>query len=167
MTYAELYLPTLSSPIFFSSCWCTTLYTKHARLTFCLIHNIYTDMYLSSYYISIQHILLFLDTICECVRSNSNFHPQNQDVDFDMLEMFFSFQCAKYEKNRWLNTKLFKKRDVIALKRQYVYSALLWHTVYCCVIQWLVTSDESYGTQNGPGHPVNEWGWLSRRLGVP
>ena len=115
MTYAELYLPTLSSPIFSSSCWCTTLYTKHARLTFCLIHNIYTDMYLSSYYISIQHILLFLDTICECVRSNSNFHPQNQDVDFDMLEMFFSFQCAKYEKNRWLNTKLLKRRDSVLL----------------------------------------------------
>ena len=110
MTYAELYLPTLSSPIFSSSCWCTTLYTKHARLTFCLIHNIYTDMYLSSYYISIQHILLFLDTICECVRSNSNFHPQNQDVDFNMLEMFFSVQCAKYDKNRRLNTKLKKKR---------------------------------------------------------
>ena len=109
MTYAELYLPTLSSPIFSSSCWCTTLYTKHARLTFCLIHNIYTDMYLSSYYISIQHILLFLDTICECVRSNSNFHPQNQDVDFDMLKMLFSFQCAKYDKNRRLNTKLKKK----------------------------------------------------------
>ena len=25
----------------------------------------------------------------ECVRSNINFHPRNQDVDFDMLEMFF------------------------------------------------------------------------------
>ena len=28
--------------------------------------------------------------ICECVRSNINFHPGNQDVDFDMLEIFFS-----------------------------------------------------------------------------
>ena len=56
--------------------------------------------------------------LCECVRSNINFHPQNQDVDFDLLEMFFSFQCTKYDKNAWLNTKLFKKRDVIALKRQ-------------------------------------------------
>ena len=60
--------------------------------------------------------------ICECVRSNINFHPQNQDVDFDLLEMFFfSFQCTKYDKNRWLNTKLLKKerkRDVIAPKRQ-------------------------------------------------
>ena len=54
-----------------------------------------------------------------------------------------------------------KKRDVIALKRQYVYSALLWHTVYYCV-----TSDESDGTQNYPGHPTNEWGWLPRRLGA-
>ena len=42
-----------------------------------------------------------------------------------MLEMFFSFQYTKYDENRWLNTKLFKKRDVNALKRQNVYSALL------------------------------------------
>ena len=40
-------------------------------------------------------------------------------------------------------------------------------SVYCCVIQWLVTSDGSDGTQNDPGHPDNEWGWLSRRLGGP
>ena len=50
----------------------------------------------------------------ECVRSNINFHPRNQDVEFDLLEMFFSFQCTKYDENRWLNTKLFKKRDVTA-----------------------------------------------------
>ena len=31
-------------------------------------------------------------SICECVRSIINFHPRNQDVDFDMLEMFISFQ---------------------------------------------------------------------------
>ena len=31
-------------------------------------------------------------------------------------------------------------------------------TVYCCVIQRLVTSDGSDGTQNDPGHPDNEWG---------
>ena len=30
-------------------------------------------------------------------------------------------------------------------------------TVYCCVIQQLVTSDGSDGTQNDPGHPENEW----------
>ena len=47
--------------------------------------------------------------------------------------------------------------DVIALKRQYVLSALLWHTLYCCVKQQLVTSDGSDGTQNDPGHPENEW----------
>ena len=40
-------------------------------------------------------------------------------------------------------------------------------TVYCCVIQRLVTSDGSDGTQNDPGHPENEWEWLSRRLGGP
>ena len=55
-------------------------------------------------------------------RSIINFHPRNQDVHFDMLEMF---QCTKYNENRWLNTKHFKKRDVIALKKQYVYSTLL------------------------------------------
>ena len=44
--------------------------------------------------------------IYECVRSIINFHPRNQDVDFDMFEMFFSFQCK---------TKL-KKRDVVAPK---------------------------------------------------
>ena len=35
------------------------------------------------------------------------------------------------------------------------------------VIQQLVTSDGSDGTQNDPGHPENEWEWLSRRLGGP
>ena len=35
---------------------------------------------------------------------------RNQDVDFGMLEMIFTFQCTKYEKNRWLNTKLLKKK---------------------------------------------------------
>ena len=38
--------------------------------------------------------------------------------------------------------------------------------MYCCIIQRLVTSDGSDGTQNDPGHPENEWEWLSRRLGV-
>ena len=86
--------------------------------------------------------------ISECVRSIINFHPRSQDVDFNLLEMFFSFQCIKYDENRWPNTKLFKKRDVIALKRQYIYCALVWHTVYCCVIRRLVTSAGSDGTQN-------------------
>ena len=45
-------------------------------------------------------------------------------------------------------TLFFKKRDVIALKRQYIYCALLWHNVYCCVIRRLVTSAGSDGTQN-------------------
>ena len=40
-------------------------------------------------------------------------------------------------------------------------------TVYCCVIQRLVTSNWSDWTQNDPGHPDNEWGWLLRRLGGP
>ena len=34
--------------------------------------------------------------------------------------------------------------------------------MYCCVIQRLVTSDGSDGTQNDPGHPENEW-WESGR----
>ena len=86
--------------------------------------------------------------ISECVRSIINFHPRSQDVDFNLLEMFFSFQCIKYDENRWPNTKLFKKRDVIALKRQYIYCALVWHTVFCCVIRRLVTSAGSDETQN-------------------
>ena len=91
--------------------------------------------------------------VCECVRSNISFRPRNQDVDFDLLKMSFSFPWAKYDENRWLNIKLVfkKKRDIIAANRQCVYFALLWHTVYCCVIQWLVTSDGSDGTQNDPG----------------
>ena len=49
--------------------------------------------------------------ICECVRSIINFHPRNQDVDFDMLEMFFSFQCTINDENRWLNKEKFLKGD--------------------------------------------------------
>ena len=26
--------------------------------------------------------------ICECVKSNINFHPRNQDVYYDMFEMY-------------------------------------------------------------------------------
>ena len=29
--------------------------------------------------------------VCECVRSIINFHTRNQDIDFDMLEMFLAF----------------------------------------------------------------------------
>ena len=38
-------------------------------------------------------------SICECVRSIINFHPRNQDVDFDMLEIFVSFQCTECDEN--------------------------------------------------------------------
>ena len=84
------------------------------------------------------------------------------------LKMFFSFQFT----NKWLNTIFFQKekkqrKSPKTFKRQYVYSTILWHTVYCCIVQRLVTSDGSDGTQNDPGHPDNEWGWLSRRLGGP
>ena len=66
--------------------------------------------------------------LSEYVKSIINFHPRNQNVDFDgnSLEMSFSFQCTIYDKGRWLNTKLFKKRDVIGQKRQYVYCAQLY-----------------------------------------
>ena len=47
-----------------------------------------------------------------------------------------------------------QRRDIIALKRQYVYSALLCDE-----------SLRSDGTQNDPGYPGNELVWLSRRLG--
>ena len=89
--------------------------------------------------------------ICECVRSNRSFHPHDQDVDFDILEMFFSFQCAKHEENRWLNTNFSKKKTIRLF-------CTIVTTVYCCVMQRLVTSDGSDGTQNDPGHPDNEWG---------
>ena len=74
--------------------------------------------------------------VCECVRSNSNFHPRNQDVDFDMLEMLFSFQCAKYDKNRWLNWSL--RMGQMGPKM-------------------------TPGTLKMNG---NEWGWHSRRSGA-
>ena len=50
---------------------------------------------------------------------------QNPPVDFGMLAMFFSFQCTKYDEDRWLNTKLFKKRDVRPKK----YNTSILH--YC------------------------------------
>ena len=62
-------------------------------------------------HLNIRRIQFLLESIHECVRSNSNFHPRNQDVDFGMLGMFFSFQCTKYDEYIWLNTIFFKKRD--------------------------------------------------------
>ena len=106
--------------------------------------------------------------ICECVRSVINFHPQKEDVYIDILEMFFRcfFNLLNMTRTDGWIQNFSKMRDVTALKRQYVCSALIWHTVYCCVIQRLVTSDGSDVTRNDPGHPDNEWGWLSRHIGV-
>ena len=68
--------------------------------------------------------------------------------------MFFQF--AKYDENRWLNTKLFKNERRNSPKKTIRLSCTnVTYCVYCCVIQQLVTSD---GTQNDPGHPDNEWG---------
>ena len=65
-------------------------------------------------HLNFNKILRCLQFLSEYVRSNINFHQRNQEVDLDMLEMFFSFQCPKYDESGWLNVKLFKKRDVIA-----------------------------------------------------
>ena len=71
--------------------------------------------------------------ICECVRSIINFHPRNQDVDFNMLEMFFSFQCAKYDEKRWLNTKLFKKKRRNSPKKTIcLFCTIVTHSVLLC-----------------------------------
>jgi len=118
--------------------------------------------------------------IIERLRSRKNSIRTSQDLDLNKWKSQINHKLSPTKPRcwfwfvgnflafkRWLKTKLFKKRDVIALKRQYVCSALFWHTVYWCVIQRLVTSDGSNGTQNDPGHPDNEWGWRSRRLGGP
>ena len=84
------------------------------------------------------------------------------DVDFEMLEIFFSFQCTKYEENRWLITNLSKKRDA---KRKYVFSALFWHTVHTWIVhfgwvrwdpkwpwvpcQWLGITFQAFGGPSG------------------
>ena len=66
------------------------------------------------------------------------FTYRNQDVDFNMLKMFFSFHCIKYGENRWLNKKLSKKKrrnspiKTIRLFCTFVtLSVLLCHTAIC------------------------------------
>ena len=84
--------------------------------------------------------------ICECVRSIINFHPRNQDVDFNMLEIFFSFQCTSYDENRWLNTKL-KKKD-----RHYSPKKTI--RLFCTIVRW-VTS-----VRWDPKWPWVPWQWV-------
>ena len=57
------------------------------------------------------------NTLCECVRSNSNFHPRNQDVVFEMLEMFLVFNVLHMTKTDGL-IQNFKQREVTALNRK-------------------------------------------------
>ena len=59
--------------------------------------------------------------------------------------------------------KTFQKKRCNSPKK----TVRLFCTIVTYIIQWWVTSDGSDGTQNDPGHPDNEWGWLSRRLGGP
>ena len=54
-----------------------------------------------------QHIY-----ICECVRSIINFHSGNQDVDLDMFEMFFNFQCTKFGPSQVTSKMGFSKRAI-------------------------------------------------------
>ena len=61
--------------------------------------------------------------------SNINFHPRNQDVYVNMLEMFFSFQCTKYDENRWLNTKLLKNRRNSPKKTISLFCNIVTHSV--------------------------------------
>ena len=115
-----------------------------AKDFFCMLCNISWHLMSEMGYIQeADHMSMWMCQI------NHQFLPTKPRCWFRYV---FSFQSTKYDENWGLNTKLFQKRDVIALKIQYVYSALLWHTVYCCVIQQLVTSDGSDGTQNDPAH---------------
>ena len=46
----------------------------------------------------------------ECVRSNTNFDPLNRDVNFGVLEMFFSFLCTEYDEMAEYKTLKKRKR---------------------------------------------------------
>ena len=57
--------------------------------------------------------IFFQINICECVRSNTNFHPRfrfNQNVDFGMLEMFLAFNVLNMTRtNGWIQKFSHKK----------------------------------------------------------
>ena len=57
------------------------------------------------------------NTLCECVRSNINFHPRNQEVVFEILEMILAFNVLHMTKTDGLMQN-FKNREVTALNRQ-------------------------------------------------
>ena len=59
------------------------------------------------------NIKIIMHLLCECVRSIINFHPQNQDVDLDMLEMFFSFQRTKYDEKKIRNSPEKDNRSIL------------------------------------------------------
>ena len=59
------------------------------------------------------NIKIIMHLLCECVRSIINFHPQNQDVDLDMLEMFFSFQRTIYDEKKIRNSPEKDNRSIL------------------------------------------------------
>ena len=77
--------------------------------------------------------------ICECVRSNINFYPRNQDVDFDKLERLF---CSTFiydnkisldyvqlwgrSELRYLNMFVF----FLFLLHQFIFLSLWFHNDY-------------------------------------
>ena len=59
-------------------------------------------------------------------RIKQQFSPTKPKFDFNMLEMFFSFHCAKYDEIRWLYTKLLKTSQELRM-----LSRLLSVYYYC------------------------------------
>ena len=73
-------------------------------------------------------------------------------MSISMLEMFFSFHCTKYDDNRWLNIKLFKKRDVIGKKNTSI--------VYYCDTQCTAVLYSGWSLQMGQMGPKMTLGTL-------
>ena len=75
-----------------------------------------------------------------------------------LLKCFLAFNVLNMTKTAgWIQN--FKKRDVIALKRQFLF--------FCTIVTTCVLQMGQMEPKNDPEHPDNEWGWLSRRLGDP
>ena len=68
--------------------------------------------------------------VCECVRSIINFHPRNQDVDFDMLEMFLAFNVLNMTRTEIQNFS--KKRRNSPKKTIRLFCTIVTHSVLLC-----------------------------------